>query len=210
MRPSSSGRLKSRAVSRAMGCWRGRSYCLPRGLAFTPEFLLLQGGSAAGVGPSQHQPWPAVPRARPRRIVLKALFMVPAVSDLSFVNGWQTGPVLSPGLRSAVRRPVVRTGVVRGITDSQALWGEGRKGYRKLLTPPTRASVIANAKCRSCDHAADAGAYCSSCAADIMAGPSTPSPADAERGSPGRSGPDPPLPPLNTGCSSNPVRTIVR
>ena len=27
---------------------------------------------------------------------------------------------------------------------------------------------MANAKCRSCDHAA-AGAYCSSCAADIMA-----------------------------------------
>ena len=30
-------------------------------------------------------------------MVLKALFMVPAVSDLSFVNGWQPGPVLSPG-----------------------------------------------------------------------------------------------------------------
>ena len=42
-------------------------------------------------------------------MVLKALFMVPAVSDLSFVNGWQPGPVLSPGLRPAVRRPVVRT-----------------------------------------------------------------------------------------------------
>ena len=28
---------------------------------------------------------------------------------------------------------------------------------------------MANAKCRSCGHAADAGAYCSSCAADIMA-----------------------------------------
>ena len=28
---------------------------------------------------------------------------------------------------------------------------------------------MANAKCRSCDHAADAGAYCSSCAAGIMA-----------------------------------------
>ena len=28
---------------------------------------------------------------------------------------------------------------------------------------------MANAKCRSYDHAADAGAYCSSCAADIMA-----------------------------------------
>ena len=27
---------------------------------------------------------------------------------------------------------------------------------------------MANAKCRSCDHAA-AGAYCSSCAADVMA-----------------------------------------
>ena len=159
-------------------------------------------------------------------MVLRTLVMVPATSDLqqapeqtarsrvlhfAFVRQQLAdGSVLSPGLRPAVRRPVVRTGVVRGITDSQALWGEGRKGYRKLLTPPTRASVIANAKCRSCDHAADAGAYCSSCAADIMAGPSTPSPADAERGSPGRSGPDPPLPPLNTGCSSNPVRTIVR
>ena len=28
---------------------------------------------------------------------------------------------------------------------------------------------MANPKCRSCDHAADAGAYCSSCAADIEA-----------------------------------------
>ena len=28
---------------------------------------------------------------------------------------------------------------------------------------------MANAKCRSCDHAADAGAYCNSCAANIMA-----------------------------------------
>ncbi len=111
MRPSRSGRLKSRAVSRAMGCWRGRSYCLPPGLAFTPKFLLLRGGSAAGVGPSQNQPGPAVPRARPRRMVLKALFMVPAVSDLSFVNGWQPGSVLSLGLRPVVRGPVVRTAV---------------------------------------------------------------------------------------------------
>ena len=52
-----------------------------------------------------------------------------------------------------------RTGVVRGITDSQALWEEGRKRYRQMLTLPTRASVMANAKCRSCDHAADAGVY---------------------------------------------------
>ena len=104
-----------------MGCWRGRSYCLPLGLAFTPEFLLLRGGSAAVVGPSQHQPGPAVPRARPRRMVLKALFMVPAVSDLSFVNGWQPGPVLSPGLRPAVRRPVVRTAVPTSGPPARAL-----------------------------------------------------------------------------------------
>ena len=63
----------------------------------------------------------------------------------------------------------MRTGVVRGIADSQALWGEGRKRYRQILTFPTKASAMTNAKCRCCDHAADAGAYCSSCAADIMA-----------------------------------------
>ena len=28
---------------------------------------------------------------------------------------------------------------------------------------------MANPKCRFCDHVADAGAHCSSCAADIMA-----------------------------------------
>lgn len=28
---------------------------------------------------------------------------------------------------------------------------------------------MANAKCRNCDRRAEAGAYCSSCAADIMA-----------------------------------------
>ena len=28
---------------------------------------------------------------------------------------------------------------------------------------------MANEKCRTCDRAADAGAYCSSCVADIMA-----------------------------------------
>ena len=53
-------------------------------------------GSAAVVGPSQHQPGPAIPRNRPRRMGLKALSMVPMVSDLSFVNGWQPGSDLSP------------------------------------------------------------------------------------------------------------------
>ena len=31
---------------------------------------------------------------------MKALFMVPTVSDLSFVNGWQPESVLSPGFTS--------------------------------------------------------------------------------------------------------------
>ena len=31
---------------------------------------------------------------------------------------------------------LLRTGVVRGTTDSQALWGEGRKKYRQILTLP--------------------------------------------------------------------------
>ena len=76
---------------------------------------------------------------------------------------------LCPRLRRLNGTHLVRTGVVRGITASQALWGEGRKSYRQILTPPTRASVMANAKCRSCGLAADAGAHCSSCAAAITA-----------------------------------------
>ena len=35
----------------------------------------------------------------------------------------------------------MRTGVVGGIADSQTLWGKGRRGYREILTLPTRASV---------------------------------------------------------------------
>ena len=64
---------------------------------------------------------------------------------------------------------LLRTGVVPGIYDSQALWGEGRKRYRQILTIPTRTSVMADAKCRFCDHAADAGACCSTWTAAIMA-----------------------------------------
>ena len=54
-------------------------------------------------------------------------------------------------------RGLLRTGVVRGITDSQALRAEGRQRYRHILDPPTRAPVMATAKCRSCDHAAAYG-----------------------------------------------------
>ena len=122
------------------GCYLGRTG--------TPEFLFLRGGPAAGAVPAQRQPKPTVPRP---------------------VHSWQAGPALRPGLRPLTRRPVVRTGVVRGITDSYHFWGDGRKRYRQILTLPTRASVMVNPKCRSCDHAADAGAYCSSCAAGIMA-----------------------------------------
>ena len=67
---------------------------------------------------------------------------------------------------------------------------------------------MTNAKCRSCDRAA-AGACCSPCAADIMTKALNPFFGGGERGSPGLSRPVPPLPPLNTGSSSNPVRTIL-
>ena len=42
-------------------------------------------------------------------------------------------------------------------------------GTVDFSTLPSRAEAMANAKCRTCDEAAAAGAYCSSCAADIMA-----------------------------------------
>ena len=103
-----------------------------------------------------------------------------------------------------------RTGVVGGITDSWALWGERGKRYRQIRTLPTRALAMAKAKCRSSDHATDAGAYCSSCAADIMAKALNPFFADGERSSSGWSCSGTSLPPLNTCSSSNQVRTIVR
>ena len=62
--------------------------CLGR--AVTPEFLFLRGGSAARVGPASASTGPTGPRAR---------------------HSWRAGSVLSPGLRPAVRRPVVRTAV---------------------------------------------------------------------------------------------------
>ena len=39
----------------------------------------------------------------------------------------------------------------------------------EFSTLPSKASAMANRTCRTCDRAADAGAYCSSCAAGIMA-----------------------------------------
>ena len=56
-----------------------------------------------------------------------------------------------------------------GIADSCPLWRGNGIRYRRILNSSQRALVMANAKCRTCDRAADAGAYCSSCAATIMA-----------------------------------------
>ena len=51
---------------------------------------------------------------------------------------------------------------------------------------------MANAKWRTCDRAADAGAYCNSCAADIKAKALNPFSVDGGRGPPDRSSPGPP------------------
>ena len=59
--------------------------CLGR--AVTPEFLFLRGGSAARVGPASASTGPTGPRAR---------------------HSWRAASVESPGLRPAVRRPVLR------------------------------------------------------------------------------------------------------
>ena len=62
---------------------------------------------------------------------------------------------------------------------------------------------MADAKCRYCNHAAAAGAYSSWCAADIMAKALNPFFGGPRKNPPGRGHPDPPLPSLNTGSSSN-------
>ena len=69
---------------------------------------------------------------------------------------------------------------------------------------------MANAKCRSCDHADDAGAYCSSCAADIVAKALNPFSGGRRKKLPRRRAPRPSAPSTNSGSSSNPVSTIAR
>ncbi len=56
-----------------------------------------------------------------------------------------------------------------GIDDSWPLRNPCRTGYRQTLNPLLESLAMANAQCRTCDRAANSGAYCSSCAADIMA-----------------------------------------
>ena len=72
--------------------------CLGR--AVTPEFLFPRGGSAARVGPPSASTGPTGPRAR---------------------HSWRAGSVQSPGLRPAVRRPVVRTAVSTSGPPAKAL-----------------------------------------------------------------------------------------
>ena len=56
-----------------------------------------------------------------------------------------------------------------GTDDSWSLRLRYGRGYRGTLTLPRGPSAMANPTCRTCDRSADAGAYCSSCAAGIMA-----------------------------------------
>ena len=68
---------------------------------------------------------------------------------------------------------------------------------------------MANAKCRSCNRSAGAGAYCSSCAAAIMAKALDSFFGRRRKKSPRSEPPRPSTPSLNA-ASSEPVRTIVR
>ena len=62
---------------------------------------------------------------------------------------------------------------------------------------------MANAKCRTCDHAVAAGAHCSSCAAGIMAKALDPFFRGRRKKLPSQSRPRPPGPPLNNTFSNN-------
>ena len=90
--------------------------CLGR--AVTPEFLFLRGGSAARVGPASASTGPTGPRAR---------------------HSWRAGSVQSPGLRPAVRRPVLRTAVSTSGPPAKALgprpWAGGTAGFPKGVVP---------------------------------------------------------------------------
>ena len=46
---------------------------------------------------------------------------------------------------------------------------KSRRGTVEFSTLPLRAVAMGNPTCRKCDRAADSDAYCSSCAATIMA-----------------------------------------
>ena len=69
--------------------------------------------------------------------------------------------------------PVSRETVQCGrpaVDDTWPLREEGPRGYRCILnSSSSRARAMANPTCRNCDRRADAGPYCSSCAAGIMA-----------------------------------------
>ena len=54
------------------------------------------------------------------------------------------------------------------LTVASCGLGIGEGSFKSSILS-TKAASMASVKCRSCDRAADAGAYCSSCAAGIMA-----------------------------------------
>ncbi len=64
---------------------------------------------------------------------------------------------------------LVQASVSRGPGDTCPLRMRDSSRYPETLTLPSRAVGMANPTCKSCDRAADSGAYCSSCAAAIMA-----------------------------------------
>ncbi len=67
---------------------------------------------------------------------------------------------------------------------------------------------MANAKWRTCDRAADAGAYCNSCAADIKAKALNPFFGGRRKRSPRPEQPRASAPPFNTAPSRNPAAAL--
>ena len=66
------------------------------------------------------------------------------------------------------QHPVLAS-VYRGTDDACPLRMRDSSRYPETLTLPSRAVTLADQACRPCGRTAAAGAYCSSCAAAIMA-----------------------------------------
>ena len=121
---------------------------------------------------------------------------------------WEaSGPFLPRATWMASKAPFL--GKPRGAGAQQLMTvGHCEWKNRGVIVKPSlflEGLVMANPTCRNCDRSADAGAYCSSCAAGIMAkAPSIPSSVDAGESLHVRSRPDRPFPPLNVSSSSNP------
>ena len=88
-------------------------------------------------------------------------------------GGWEEQvPVRVPGLDATGESAgglTLLLATTKGIDGSCPLRERDREVTVKPATVHSRASVMANTECRNCDNGASTGAYCSCCAAHIMA-----------------------------------------